>query len=393
MRIAIDARWIFPQISGIGNYTRQLIRQLIFIDKENDYLIIFNDKSLLTRTIVETGIGEAPNFKAVCVSYGVFSPLSQICLPFFLRRRKIDLFHSPNYMIPFLGFPKKRAGHIRVITTIHDLIPLIFPDHAPKSKKSRLFPLFKKILLEAGARSDAIITVSKASRGDIIKHLQIPKDKENKVRAIYNGVSDQFKPGNDSADKLHKTIGDPRKILYVGRADPYKNLSTLIKAVDIASRSYESPVSLIIAGSPDPRYPEPEQLVEKLELQNLVEWTGYISDSKLVETYQTADILVHPSQYEGFGLQIIEAMACGTPVICSNCGALKEVAGDAAILVDPSDTSKFAEEIIRILSDSTLIKDMISKGLVRASEFRWQKTAQETLELYASMAQVPSVGD
>ena len=239
-------------------------------------------------------------------------------------------------------------------------------------------------MLEAGARSDAIITVSKASRRDIIKHLKIPHDKENKVCAIYNGVSDQFKPRENSADRLHDTVSVARKILYVGRADPYKNLSTLIRAVDVANRSYESPVSLIIAGSPDPRYPEPEKLVEKLDLHNLVEWTGYISDSKLVETYQTADILVHPSKYEGFGLQIIEAMACGTPVICSNCGALKEVAGNAAILVDPNDVDRFAEEITRVLSDSALAKEMISKGFARASEFNWKKTAQETLDLYTS---------
>jgi len=382
MRIAIDARWIFPEISGIGNYTRQLIRQLTRIDRDSEYLILFQDSSLLSRTVSETGIGEAPNFETVCVSYGVFSPASQFLLPLFLKRRKVDLFHSPNYMIPLLAFPRRRAGQIRAVTTIHDLIPMIFPDHAPKSRKSRVFPLFRRIMLEVGARSDAIITVSKASRNDIISHLRIPPEREDKVLAIYNGVSDLFKPSHDRGAVGRSKTNAPRKILYVGRADPYKNLATLIKAVRILRDTFESPVSLKIAGSPDPRYPDPERLVRQLGLSDIVKWTGYVSDLKLVEAYQTADLLVHPARYEGFGLQIIEAMACGTPVVCSNRGALKEVAGDAAILVDPDDEIKLAGAIVEVLSQPSLAVEMSRKGLARASEFTWESAARETLDLY-----------
>ncbi len=216
MKIAIDARWIFPQISGIGNYTRQLLRQFGEIDTGDDqFLIIFNDQKLKDRTLNETGLTDATNFEADCVPWGVFSPKSQLLLPSYLKRKKVDIFHSPNYMIPLLAFSRRKHpadvvlavpgqnselqrarthSHIKCITTIHDLIPLVFPDHAPKSKKSRLFPVFCAIMNEVGRRSDAIITVSNASRIDILEKLHIPQANANKVHTVYNGVSKRFSP-------------------------------------------------------------------------------------------------------------------------------------------------------------------------------------------------------
>ena len=397
MKIAIDARWIFPEISGIGNYTRQLLTQFGHIAPQHQFLLLFNDPELMQRTLTETGLENAADMQAECLPWGVFSPKSQLLLPRYLKSNKVDVFHSPNYMIPLLAFPRKKdaasAGTgksgsrktrgIKCVTTIHDLIPLVFPNHAPKSRKSRLFPIFKALMNEVGRRSDAVITVSNASRNDILQYMHIPQSRASIVHTVYNGVSQRFTPSPTPAKNSCPTL------LYVGRADPYKNLETLIEAVSIIHKTTDIPVKLQLTGSPDPRYPQAELAAARLNIAEHVEWTGYLSDDDLLERYRSADLLVHPSRYEGFGLQIIEAMACGTPVVCSNGGSLPEVAGDAAIMVDPDDAAAFASEIIKILTQPATAAKMREQGLRQAAEFTWKKTALETLAVYNNVAEAP----
>jgi len=386
MKIALDARWIFPEISGIGNYTRQLLTEFGQIAPDDiSFVLLFNDADLMRRTLRETNLEDRAEFEAVRVPRGVFSPAGQLLLPGRLKQMGIDLFHSPNYMIPLRAFPRNRAGRIRCITTIHDLIPLLFPDHAPKSKKSRLFPVFKALMLEIGRRSDAVITVSEASRRDILRLLKIPPQRSGAVHTVYNGVSPDFSPA--ATEKRHDDNRE-RTLLYVGRADPYKNLTTLVQALALLNDNTNAPaVKLLIAGSRDERYPEAENLARELGLNDKIEWTGYLSDSELIDTYRSADLLVHPSRYEGFGLQIIEAMACGTPVVCSNAGSLPEVAGDAAITVDPDDVQGFAAAISKVLTDPQLSRDMTARGLRQAQKFTWRKSAEQTLQIYRQTIQ------
>ncbi|MCZ7593141.1 MAG: glycosyltransferase [Kiritimatiellae bacterium] len=140
MNICIDARWIFPKLSGIGLYTQELIRALVRVDTENNYTLLFNDPAVLTRTEMLTGAERSPRFRSRLIPYGLFTLRNQFALPRWLKREGFDLYHSTNYMMPL-----PRPGHVRRVVTIHDLIPLLFPDHAPRSKKTRLFPLYKKI--------------------------------------------------------------------------------------------------------------------------------------------------------------------------------------------------------------------------------------------------------
>ena len=388
MRIAIDARWIFPEISGIGNYTRQLLTQYGRMDIPHTLLLLFNDQTLLERTLTETGLTHASNIEAHCLPWGVFSPKSQLRLPSFLKRERADVFHSPNYMIPFAAFPRHRTGRTACVTTIHDVIPLLFPDHAPKSRKTRLFPIFRALMNEVGRRSDIIVTVSETSRQDIIKQLHIPTTKAGNVHTVYNGVSDHFSPSEVKSPKKSESI----TLLYVGRSDPYKNVETLIKALNQLRRTTTLDVQLKIAGAPDPRYPQAAELAQTLGISHAVNWTGYLSDAALVEEYRNADLLVHPSRYEGFGLQILEAMACGTPVISSNAGSLTEVAGDAAILFDPLDTQKLADSIAQVLTHPDIADNMRQKGLKQAAQFTWETAARKTMALYeAACAMNPGV--
>ncbi|HPR90196.1 MAG TPA: glycosyltransferase, partial [Synergistaceae bacterium] len=215
MKIALDARWIFAEISGVGLYTRELIKSLVSIDNENKYILLFNDEKIMERVQAETGFSRAENFSSVFLSHAVLSLKNQFLLTGFLSKEEIDLYHSPNWIIPFFAFPRGKIGRTACVTTVHDVIPLLFPDHAPKAKKTKFYPIYRGLMREVGKRSDLILTVSSRSRSDIIKCLNIPEVEHDKVKTIYNGVGEQFSPSSEKDEKKEKVI------LYVGRADPY----------------------------------------------------------------------------------------------------------------------------------------------------------------------------
>ena len=377
MIIAVDARWIFSEISGIGHYTRELLRHLLRIDRSNRYIFIFCDDKIRSRFVLELDGVLPGNARAETVPYSVFAPSSQLQLPRLLRRWKVDVYHSTNYMIPFVAFPRDRTGKTACVTTIHDVIPIIFREHAPLSRKSRLFPLFYRVMREAARRSDAIISVSHASANDVVKHLHISDTA--KVHAIHNGVTENYTP----ATKPTPLQVGTKTILYVGRCDPYKNIDGLVRAFAVAKRELPFPVQLVLAGSPDPRYPQAAEAAAQLGVTDSVSWTGYLSDEELLRTYRGADLLAHPSRYEGFGLQILEAMACGVPVVAGTGGALAEVVAGAGLAVDPDDTNEFAARISEVLSNDGLAQSLSKKGIARAKEFSWESTAVQTLKVYS----------
>lgn len=379
MKIAIDARWIFDEISGVGTYTIELIRALSHLDRDNVYLLLFRSHHVRDRTAETTQFNIAPNVQAKHIPYGPFSLANQWRMPAFLREHEIEVYHSPNYMIPFHGFPGRGSGLTKCVTTIHDVIPLLFADHAPKSKKARLFPLYKGIMRQVGTRSDAILTVSECSRRDLIDQLELPPERQDNVKTIYNGVNPRYRPSLDEPE------AGPPTILYVGRSDPYKNLGCLIEAFH-AVREGGIEARLRVIGPSDARYPEPRQRVKALGLDSHVDWAGYMSDDALLRAYQDASVFVLPSRYEGFGLPVLEAMACGTPVVCSNASALPEVAGEAALLFDPSKPDALADAIRKVLTEPGCAKDLRQKGLVRAEEFTWKRTAEKTRAVYESLA-------
>lgn len=385
MKIGIDARWIFREISGIGTYTRELIRHLALQDKDNQYVLFFNDNGLKNRTKAQTGLDQAENFNTCVLPFGLFSMKNQLLLPRILSEQKIDVFHSTNYMIPLRAFPANRPGSIRCVTTIHDLIPLVFPEYAPRSKKKRIFPLYRWLMHQIGMRSDVIITDSQCSRNDVLRHLRIPRVKEENVLAIPVGVSPQFKPAADNEPSASKGTDMPagtKKILWVGRPDPYKNLVSLVEAFARLRKEHRCPAELRLVGPKDARYPEAPQRAADLGVEDAITWVGYVPDEQLVAEYQNADVFVLPSLYEGFGLPVVEAMACGTPVICSDKGSLPEVAGEATLKVQSGDIMGLADAMKNVLTDDRMAKDMIAKGLEQASKFTWQSTARQTLQAY-----------
>jgi glycosyltransferase involved in cell wall biosynthesis len=384
VRIGIDARWIFPQVSGIGAYTRALIRELAAMETPHAWILLFNTPALRDR-LLETLGPHAGRVEPVLVPWGLFSPGNQLRAPGLLKRLRLDVFHSPNYMIPLLAFPRGRCGRPAGVVTIHDVIPMLFPHHAPRSRKSRLYPLYRRLMIEIGRRADAILADSDCSRRDILAHLRIPPGRAGRVRTIPCGVDRAF----FELERVPESARDPqrpRRVLYVGRMDPYKNVATLLRAVAHARAAGALDVRLVIAGAPDPRYPDVPRLAGQLGLDAAVTWTGYLDDAALRRTYAEADLLVHPSRYEGFGLQVAEAMAAGLPVVCARAGSLPEVAGDAALLVDPDDMEGMSAAMRRVLDDPALAERLAAAGRRQAARFTWRRTAEDTLAVYERAA-------
>ncbi|MEI6809579.1 MAG: glycosyltransferase family 1 protein [bacterium] len=385
MRIAIDARWITPNASGIGVYTQELLRALAVLDRNNEYIVFFDSAGMRERTIETAALRNSANVSYEVFPHGIFSPMSQLYLPGLLKRLGINVFHSPNYMIPLLAFPRNGKGAIAGVITIHDVIPMIFPDHAPKSRKTKLFPLYRRLMIEVGRRAHMIIADSDSSRRDIITHLRIPTARQERIKTVYCGLGSRLNA--DTGSKTARSGNEQRTILYVGRSDPYKNCIGLISAFALVQKQCQFPVRLIMAGPPDARYPEIDGKIDSLGLRSAVE-RRYFTDLELATAYITADLLVLPSLYEGFGLPVLEAMAFGTPVVCSNRGSLPEVAGEAAIQVDPTDIAGLAAAMTRVLTNQALSTEMSAKGLRQAAGFTWQRAASQTLAVYQQAAKV-----
>lgn len=377
MKIGIDARWIFPEITGIGSYTQELIRHLAQVDAENEYVLYFQSDAVCERTVSYAQLNGSAQWRMQIIPYGPFDPRSQVLMPCHFQRDGLDLYHSTNFMIPFSSFPRGHKKRVTGVVTIHDLIPLLFPEHTPRALKSRFHPVYRYIMREIGKRADGIITVSEASRRDIVNHLSIPSDRADRVVAIYEGVADRYTPGPKPAES------EPPTILYVGRMDPYKNVPLLLSAFAALVRERGIEARLKIIGPRDERYPAVQNLIARDGLASLVDWPGYVSGEALLRAYQEAAVFVLPSLYEGFGLPVLEAMASGTPVICSNRASLPEVAGDAALVIDPDEPDSVVNALHHVLTEPDQAETLRVRGLARAARFTWQETARGTLAAYS----------
>lgn len=383
MKTAVfDARWIKPTPSGIGVYAQELAARLPVLLPDWSFVFLCHDPIAKAALLKELPKEAEGRMSTLTLPYGPLSPKNQLLLPAVLRGIRADLYHAPNYMIPFSAFPKNRRGRIRCLATIHDVIPLVVPDYAPSSRTSRLRGVFRFCLRQAALRSDALLTVSECSKRDIATSLNLPEAARARIHAVLNGVDDAFRA------VVHapvKPAGDatPRTLLYVGRMDPYKNVPLLVEAFAEAQAKAPFPMRLRIVGAHDPRYPEAADKARERGVAGMVEFTGSLPYRDLVDAYRTADLLVHPSRYEGFGLQIAEAMTCGLPVVCTDGGSAPEVAGQAAKIVPLAQGAKgLADTIVSFLSDPESLRWYRMLGLDRAKAFTWDRAAREIAAFY-----------
>ncbi len=389
MNIGLDARWIFREISGIGMVTRELIRELPRLAPDDRFTLYFQDPAIRDRTIAETGVERLPNVRGVLLKHGIFDPIGQLTMPRQLRRDGIDLYHSTNYMLPLAAFSPRLNRRPVCVLTIHDLIPLLAPQETPHALKTRFLPVFRCLFNAAVRRADAILTPSEASRADLISALQIPAARQSSVVRVYNGVSPCFCPdiGHSLLDIDYSVLSRPRRLLYVGRADPYKNLTALVEAFAVARKLAPWPLQLTVLGAPDTRYPEAALRAAALGLgPDAIRWTGYCDAPATLAAYRAADLLVHPARHEGFGLPVAEAMAAGLPVLANDIPVLREIAGDAAIFADAGAPEIFARVMLDLLQDKARLAALRAAGLARAAGYTWQRAAAETLAVYRSAA-------
>jgi alpha-1,3-rhamnosyl/mannosyltransferase len=374
VHIGIDGRCIQDHFPGIGRYTFNLARAMLPLFGEDEQLVLLRDPTQPSSQDLTILAGE--RVQVVDVPLSPFSLRQQWVVPRLLRRLGADIYHSPYYLMPY------RPG-VPVVVTVYDLIPLLFPRLA--SARARL--LFRWTMALALRMASHVIVISEATRRDLLLFFRLsPK----KVTTIPLAAAPNFRPSSPAEVEQvrHKYALPQDYVLYLGINKPHKNLVRLIDAFSLmtqhttCNRHHASRFTFVIAGAWDSRYPEPRQRVATLGLEGTIRFLGPVPEADLPALYAGAALFVFPSLYEGFGLPVLEAMACGAPVACSNTSSLPEVGGDKVLYFDPADVEAIAETLRQALADADLRTELRERGLVRAAQFSWERTARETLNLY-----------
>jgi glycosyltransferase involved in cell wall biosynthesis len=273
------------------------------------------------------------------------------------------------------------------VVTVHDIVPYLVRDDPQQSTFSHPFDrFFDSLAMHSLRKADLLICVSACTARALVEYFSCSPDK---IRVVHNGIDhDLFHPVPVNGNFLSR-FGLPQDalfILYVGSDIPRKNLPRLLHALARLKAHFPG-IKLLKVGTPEYLLGSQElrKLVQDLDLEDMVVSAGHVSQADLTGLYSAASLFVFPSLYEGFGLPVLEAMACGTPVVTSNTSSLPEVAGDAALLVDPYDVDAIASALRRVLEDPALAHDLRERGLTRARQFTWERTARETLAVYQQL--------
>ncbi len=370
MLIGIDAsRAAYRQRTGTENYSLFLIRAILKLDRENRYRLYFSQPP---------APGLLPAASNAQIQTMPFPRLwTHIRLSWEMATRAPDVLFVPAHVLPLMH-PR------RSVVTVHDLGYLYYPQ-----AHTRWARYYLRRSTSYNARAAAhLIADSQATKRDLVERCQVS---DGKITVVYPGYDPQFAPIRDharlAAIRERYPIPGPYAI-YVGTLQPRKNLARLLEAFAILVQQIEH-IHLVIAGKRGWLHKPLFARVQELGLDERVHFTGYVPQDDLPALISGARVFVLPSLYEGFGLPVLEAMACGTPVICSNVSSLPEVTGDAAILVNPHNTVQLAEALGQLLADEQLRNKLANRGLLRASQFSWEKCAQETLRVLEMVGSMP----
>jgi glycosyltransferase involved in cell wall biosynthesis len=379
LRLGINAYFLRHPATGSGQYLKHLVRALVDLGDTDSVLLVSPHA---------TG-SAARSFPAACLVREASTPFSgrheqldkvwfeQFSVPRACQSAGADVVHYPYFAAPL------RSGR-PVVVTVHDLIPLLMPPY----RGGPLAQAYTRLATATARRATAIIADSECSRRDIVRLLNVPEDR---VTVIYLAADERFKPMAEAevAPTRRRHGLDCPFVLYLGGIDCRKNAPRLLEAFAALLKSGEqslpADLTLAVAGdipSPSAMFPDVRGQVAAMGLRDRVKFIGRVSEEDAPALYNAAEVFVFPSLYEGFGLPPLEAMACGTPVVCSNTSSLPEVVGDAAITVDPEDVGALAEALRRALLDVDLRRERRERGLRRAAQFNWHKTAVETLRVY-----------
>lgn len=386
MRIAIDYTAAIAQHAGIGRYTRSLVGALGRVDTTDEILLFSTEPPTVARPFAE-----APNMQSRVISFAG-RPVGNRAMTVLWHRLRVpmpvesfigraNILHAPDFSLPPAPLTPR-------VVTIHDLAFLTHPECALPS----LVEYLRRVVPRAVRAADRIIAVSETTANDLVRLMHIPREK---VRVIHLGVESRFQPVTDAPTlaRVEHALGLSHPlILAVGTIEPRKNYTGLIEAFarlreGVGNGAVQAPAMLAIAGRRGWLYDEVFETVKRLGVEEQVRFLDYVPDDDLPALYSLADVVAMPSLYEGFGIPVVEAMACGTPVVCSESGSLPEVAGEAALLVDPRDGDALAEALRQALFDGSVRQRLADSGRARALEFNWDQAAIETLAVYREVAQ------
>ena len=376
MRIGLDGKVLTLRAGGTGRYAINLTRAMLAeaaASRPGLEFVIF--------TGPQTSRAVMDEFRGACDECFLGAKSSVIrsltLVPAALRRRRIDVFHGMDHVgIPLVG----KTG--KYVATVHDVIPLLLPETF--TLRHRL--VARTALARIRRRVDLAIVPSRTVKDDVVQRLGLPDDR---VVVTPEACEPRFRPA--SAQAIEEAAAryrlPPRYLLAVGVQDPRKNLAALLRAFARLRQSggVDAGLHLVLAGARGRLDAPLVRTVRSLGLDPVVRFPGFIDDDDLPAVYSGAALFVFPSLYEGFGLPVLEAMACGVPVVASDAASLPEVAGDAALLVAPRDVDGLAAAIAQGLRDDGLRKRLRAAGLARARQFSWKTTARQTLDAYASL--------
>jgi alpha-1,3-rhamnosyl/mannosyltransferase len=359
----LDARTASSHFPGIGRYVVNLAHSLAPLLRPDERLTVLEDPA--HRVVTE------PQVARVQVNESPFSATQQTQIPRLLRSLDADLYHSAYLLMPY------RPG-VPAVLTVYDLIPLLLP--AQSSTRATLF--FCSAMRLALRAAQRVIVISESTRADLLSHFPVSPDR---ITAIPLAADPAFQPQSEAAvDDVRKRYGLPLGYtLYVGSNKPHKNLAGLVDAwTRVTAAPATAAQTLAVAGAWDRQYDQVRERAAGTSAEGRIRWLGPVAEADLPALYSGAMLFVFPSLYEGFGLPVLEAMASGTPVICSDSSSLPVGAGDAAVLVDARDPVALGDAIASLLADADGRARLRELGLARAAHFSWESTAQSTLELY-----------
>jgi glycosyltransferase involved in cell wall biosynthesis len=374
MRILLDARTVGKEFSGVGNYVQELVGAFAELDEDHEFVLCVRGASRLRDRPLDE------RFRLLEVPFSHEShPLGDLwehfVLPRIAARRSVDVIHGPAFLIPTGPTPMAK------VVTVHDLVAFVQRETIP-----RRYALYMRWLIRRAVRAaDRVLTDSESVRRNV---LQVLHADPARVEAIPLGVSSRFVPAVPAeVERIRARLGLVRPyLLFVGNLEPRKNLPGLLAAFRRLQRRHPGPIELAVAGQIAWKSGPLVAALAADDLEGSVRRLGYVAAEDLPALYSGAEAFVFPTFWEGFGLPVLEAMACGTPVVASNTSSIPEVAGDAAVLVDPASPEAIAEGILGVIGSASRAAELRRAGLDHAARFGWRRTALGTLAAYRAAA-------
>ena len=370
MAIGFDATPLRRRRSGIGTYTENLIRALAASGSAPEILLLSNRPPEL-----DDGFPGGCRVHAAG-RFPLRAPWMQLCLPFLIEKLSLELCHFPNYLAPI-------ATRCPIVVTFHDMALFRYRNFFTWKKRV----LTRSLIPQIAHKARAIITVSDSSRREIMELLRIPSEK---IHVVYEAPGETFRPVLDrqTRDRIRRRYRLPdRYVLSVATLEPRKNVCRLTAAYEamLDARPDFLDTQLVLVGERGWKYNEILESLDRLKTRGQAQELGYVPLEDLPAIYSMASVFAYPSLYEGFGLPVLEGMACGVPVLTSDRSSLTEIAGTAALQVNPEDVTEIRRGLERILSEPTLAQDLAYRGLQHVQKFSWHKAAGETLEVYRAV--------